>query len=199
MSQFQDVETDSEWPGVQVGIVAIGGAGISIFSHLKPQLPYPCRSVAIDLSQLALDRSTADHLILVGNGQLRPKRSDRVRFLARAAEAQIREAVDGLHFVFLLCGLGGMAGSYISPFVGELLRKMNILTVGAVTLPFPFESASRHAVARKGFVALRRYVDVVVPLNEEHGTATENVDEALHKSVQQRQVSFAAYSTQSGH
>jgi len=192
MSQLPETPSDDECEGLRVGIVAVGGAGISILTHLKPHFRFPSRSIAIDLNQLPLDRSKADHSILVGNGQLNPKRSDRVRFQARAAEAQIREATEGLHFVFLLCGLGGMAGSHITPFVADVLRRMNILATAAVVMPFAFESASHHAVARKGLTSLRNHVDAVFPLpgklDESKGDEALGLEEAIH----QRRTSFGA-------
>lgn len=176
----------------RIGIVAVGGAGISILTHLKPHFPFPSRSIAIDLNQLPLDRSNADHTILIGNGQLNPKRSDRVRFLARAAEAQIHEAAKGLHFVFLLCGLGGMAGSSITPFVADVLRRMNILTTAAVVMPFAFEGASRHAVARKGLMSLRNHVDAVFSLPGEVDEDNTNETLGLEEAIQQRRSAFRA-------
>lgn len=192
MSQLPEVPSEDEGEGLRVGIVAVGGAGISILTHLNPHFPFPSRSIAIDLNQLPLDRSKADHTILIGNGQLNPKRSDRVRFLARAAEAQIREAAEGLHFVFLLCGLGGMAGSYITPFVADVLRRMNILTTAAVVMPFAFESASRHAVARKGLTSLRNHVDAVFSLPSDFGADKGDEALGLEEAIQQRRTSFGA-------
>lgn len=192
MSQLPEVSSEDECEGFRVGIVAVGGAGISILTHLNPHFSFPSRSVAIDLNQLPLDRSKADHTILVGNGQLNPKRSDRVRFLARAAEAQIREAAEGLHFVFLLCGLGGMAGSYITPFVADVLRRMNILTTAAVVMPFAFESASRHAVARKGLASLGNHVDAVFSLPSDFGEDNGAEALGLEEAIQQRRTAFGA-------
>ena len=192
MSQLPQVPSEEECEGLRVGIVAVGGAGISILTHLNPHFPFPSRSIAIDLNQLPLDRSKADHKILVGNGQLNPKRSDRVCFLARAAEAQIREAAEGLHFVFLLCGLGGMAGSHITPFVADVLRQMNILTTATVVMPFAFESAARHAIARKGLAALRKHVDVVFPLPGKHEESNGGEALGLEEAIQQRRISFGA-------
>lgn len=192
MSQLPEVTPAGECDDFRVGIVAIGGAGISILTHLKPHFPFPSRSIAIDLNQLPLGRSNADHTILVGNGQLNPKRSDRVRFLAKAAEAQIRQAVEGLHFVFLLCGLGGMAGSYITPFVADVLRRMNILTTAAVVMPFSFDSAPRHAVARKGLDSLRDRVAVVFALPGNFDEHKEGVALGLEEAIQQRRTAFGA-------
>ena len=190
MSQLEELPLEDEHEGLHVGIVAVGGAGISILTHLKPHFPFPSRSIAIDLNQLSLDRSKADYTILVGNGQLNPKRSDRIRFLARAAEAPIREAVEGLHFVFLVCGLGGMAGSHITPFVANVLRWMNVQTTAAVILPFAFEGESRHAVARKGLASLRKHVDAVfrLPGDFEEGIGGEAL--GLEEAIQQRRTAF---------
>lgn len=192
MFQLPVVPSDGECEDFRVGIVAVGGAGISILTHLKPYFPFPSSSIAIDINQHPLDRSKADHTILVGNGQLNPKRSDRVRFLARVAEPQIREAAEGLHFVFLLCGLGGMAGSYITPFVADVFRRLNILTTAAVVMPFAFESASRHTVARKGLASLRNHVDAVFMLPGDSEERKEDEALALEEAIEQRRTSFSA-------
>lgn len=190
MSQSPEVPPEDECEGLRVGIVAIGGAGISILTHLKPHFPFPRRSIAIDLNQLPLKRSNADHTILVGKSQLNPKRSDRVRFLAKAVEARIRDAAEGLHLVFLLCGLGGMAGTYITPFVADVLRRMNILTTAAVVMPFAFEGASRHAVARKGLASLRNHVDAVFALPGVFEVGKDEEALGLEEAIQQRRTSF---------
>ena len=101
MSQLPEVPPENECEGIRVGIVAIGGAGISILTHLTPNFPFPSRSIAIDLNQLPLDRSNADHTILVGNGQLNPKRSDRVRFLAKAAKHESEK--QSMDFIWCFC------------------------------------------------------------------------------------------------
>lgn len=90
------------------------------------------------------------------------------------------------------CAAWGGAGSYITSFVADLLRRINILTTAAVVMPFAFEGASRHAGARKGLVLLRKHVDAVFPLSAD--IEDGKVDEALglEEAIQQRRTSFGA-------
>jgi cell division protein FtsZ len=64
--------------------------------------------------------------------------------------------------IFLTCGLGGGTGTGAAPVVAELARRMGILTVGIVTLPFSMEGHVRMRNAIEGLNNLRNYVDTLL-------------------------------------
>ena len=45
--------------------------------------------------------------------------------------------------VFITAGMGGGTGTGAAPVVAEIAKSLEILTVGVVTKPFPFEGQRR--------------------------------------------------------
>ena len=125
---------------LKIGVIAVGGAGISMVSTLRTDLPHLARFIAIDINKEALNRATADIKILVGDGANRPRRTDLARFLAQPVKAQIVDAVAGLDVVFLVAGMGGVAGSALSLTLADLLheRPEVLLSIGVPITPFAF-------------------------------------------------------------
>lgn len=174
---------------LKIGIVAVGGAGISIVSKLRAELPYLARFIAIDINKEALNRSTADIKILVGDGTNRPRRTDLARFLAQPVKAQIVDAVAGLDVVFLVAGMGGVAGSALSLTVADLLRARPeiLLSIGVPITPFAFEGQRRQRIAAIALNSLANRADCLIPLRNEalaepssgDGVLTSVLDQAL--------------------
>lgn len=74
---------------------------------------------------------------------------------------------DGTKMVFITAGMGGGTGTGAAPVIAEVASKMNILTVGIVTLPFSFEGKKKLEQAQIGIKALREHCDtVLVILND---------------------------------
>ena len=59
--------------------------------------------------------------------------------LNKGSKEEIAEAIKGANMVFITAGMGGGTGTGAAPVVAEIAKSMNILTVGVVTKPFPFE------------------------------------------------------------
>lgn len=74
---------------------------------------------------------------------------------------------DGTKMVFITAGMGGGTGTGAAPIIAEVASKLNILTVGIVTLPFSFEGKKKLEQAQVGIKALREHCDtVLVILND---------------------------------
>ena len=64
--------------------------------------------------------------------------------------------------VFLTCGLGGGTGTGSVPIIAEIAKKLGILTVAIVTLPFTMEGQQRYENAMMGLEALEGLVDTLI-------------------------------------
>jgi cell division protein FtsZ len=94
---------------------------------------------------------------------------------------------DGTKMLFITAGMGGGTGTGAAPIIAEIASKMNILTVGIVTLPFSFEGKKKYLQAQNGIEILREHCDtVLVILNDRMkdlfsdlnlGTAFEKADQ----------------------
>jgi len=141
-------------------------------SYLAERLPNLGRTIAINTHAGALHRGNADRKILVGDIQDEPISTNAARRLvvrrsARSAIPGITEAVAGLDMVLLVAGMGGVAGTEISPIVAQVLREQNIFTVGFPILPFDFEGQRRCDIARLGAAELGRHVHSLYPIFNE--------------------------------
>ena len=69
--------------------------------------------------------------------------------------------------VFITAGMGGGTGTGAAPVVAEIAKSMDILTVGVVTKPFPFEGKRRMRHAEMGIENLKEKVDTLVIIPNE--------------------------------
>jgi len=90
---------------------------------------------------------------------------------------KIKEALTGLHLLFLTAGMGGGTGTGAAPVVAKLAKEMGILTVGVVSKPFNFEGTRRMKTAEQGIIELQKYVDtlIVIPNQNLYRIATEKM------------------------
>jgi len=82
-----------------------------------------------------------------------------------AAEENIEELKDVLKtadIVFLTAGLGGGTGSGAMPVVADLAKKLGVLAIGIVTLPFSFEGKKRKKIAQESLEAIEKAVNTLV-------------------------------------
>ena len=74
---------------------------------------------------------------------------------------------DGTKMVFITAGMGGGTGTGAAPIVAGVAKKMNILTVGIVTIPFLFEGVKKIIQALKGVEEIKQNVDALLVINNE--------------------------------
>jgi cell division protein FtsZ len=64
--------------------------------------------------------------------------------------------------VFVTAGMGGGTGTGAAPYVAELSKRLDILTVGVVTRPFEFEGPKRKRNAQSGLDLLAEKTDTLI-------------------------------------
>lgn len=185
-----------------IRVVGIGGAGGNIISRMRKKNKNTLQGIeyiAINTDAQDLKNASADKKIQIGKSLTRGMGAGMNPDLGkRAAEenkSEIAEAVEGADIVFVTGGLGGGTCTGASPVVAEVIRDLDILTIGMVTKPFNFEGTKRMSVAQQGLGKLTDQVDslVVVP-NDRVFTviskdtpvqeAFEYVDDVLNYAVQ---------------
>ena len=67
--------------------------------------------------------------------------------------------------IFITAGMGGGTGTGAAPIIAKMAKKLNILTVGIVTMPFQFEGKMRCEQAQIGIENLRNEVDSLIVIN----------------------------------
>jgi cell division protein FtsZ len=153
------------WNYPKIGLIAVGGISRSILGDLAGELPYLRRTIAINTDLHSLQQVKADRRIWLGHGTEPSQDPQSTRLLAQSAMPEIIDAVSGLDMVMLAVGLGGAAGTGVAPFVAQVLREQDILTLGFAVSPFSFEGKRRLENARWGRSELGSHLNALIPVS----------------------------------
>jgi len=151
-----------------VRIFAVGNAGDALLGALTPAEFAGAESVAINTDAAALAASSATVKIHLENKLFRGLGSggdpERAKALADEQFTTLKSACEGANVVFILAGLGGGAGSGISPVLAKAAHEAGALVLAFVTLPFECEGNRREAQAHGALEALKAAADGVICL-----------------------------------
>ncbi|MCX7693800.1 cell division protein FtsZ [Tepidimonas taiwanensis] len=178
------IEVEEFNRGTQIKVIGVGGGGSNAVEHMIQSRVQGVEFICANTDAQALARSSAHRLIQLGRTGLGAgSKPDKGREAALMAEADIREAIEGAHMLFITAGMGGGTGTGAAPVIARMAKEMGILTVGVVTKPFDWEGGRRMANAEEGLAELEQNVDsLIVVLNDKlHEELGEDVtqDEAF--------------------
>ena len=152
----------------RVRIFGVGNAGLTMLGLLSRAEFAAAELVAVNTEAGALAASPATVKIHLENKLLRGLGSggdpDRGRALAEEQFATLQNACDGARIIFILAGLGGGAGSGISPVLARAAHEAGALVLAFVTVPFACEGNRREAQAQQGLEQLKAAADGVICL-----------------------------------
>ena len=162
----EDLRKILETRKAEIKVVGVGGAGNNTISRLMQVGIVGAEIIAMNTDAQDLLYSDADKKVLLGKDITRglgagadPKMGGEA---ARESREDVKDALKGADLVFITCGLGGGTGTGAAPVVAEIAKKMNILTVGIVTLPFSMEGRVRMANAQAGLEELQKFADTII-------------------------------------
>lgn len=163
-----DVETQQF---AQIKVIGCGGGGNNAVNRMILNGLKNVEFIAINTDKQALALSHASQKIQIGDKLTKglgagadPEIGQKA---AEESEDEIAEAVKGADMVFITAGMGGGTGTGAAPVVAEITKSMDILTVGVVTKPFPFEGRKRMIHAETGIENLKDRVDTLVTIPNE--------------------------------
>ena len=151
-----------------VKFFGVGNAGVTLLDAVNTPEFAGANFIAIntDASSLAASAATVKfHLeskLLRGLGS--GGDADRGRALAEEQFPTLKSACEGANVVFILAGLGGGAGSGISPVLARAAREAGALVLAFVTLPFDCEGNRRENQAQQSLEQLKSAADGVICL-----------------------------------
>ena len=181
----------------QIKVVGAGGAGNNTITRLMQVGIVGAETVAINTDAQDLLYTDADKKVLIGRELTSglgaggdPKLGMEA---ARESKEDIKKALQGADMVFLTCGEGGGTGTGSLPVVAEVAKRMGILSVAIVTLPFSMEGKRRMENAMEGLENLEDQVDTMIVIPNDKlleivpdvslGTAFKICDEILVNAV----------------
>lgn len=150
----------------KVKVFGVGGGGNNTIARMMEIGVKGADLVAINTDAQDLLYTSASHKILIGKeltfglgAGSDPKIGQEA---AKENESEIRKRMHGANLIFITCGLGGGTGTGASPVIAEIAKKLGILTIAVVTLPFSIEGNRRWENAILGLERLEDLVDTLI-------------------------------------
>jgi cell division protein FtsZ len=153
---------------IAIKIFGVGNAGVSMMQRLVDGGFNGVEFVAVNTDPASLLGSSATQKIHLETKLLRGMGTggdpERGQAAAQEAEAKLKEVCQGAGMIFIIAGLGGGAGTGVSPVLARVAREAGAVALGFVTTPFDCEGRRRQNVAQDGLEALREAADAVICL-----------------------------------
>ncbi len=151
-----------------IKVVGVGGAGVILADAMNSGEFAGATFAVIDTDAQSLAASSAAVKIHLETKLLRGLGTggdpERGRALAEEHFPVLQSACDDADVVFIVAGLGGGAGSGISPVLARAAREAGAIVFAFVTLPFAAEFGRREEQARQGLEQLKGIADGVICL-----------------------------------
>lgn len=150
----------------RIKVVGCGGAGNNTISRISEMGVLGAETLAVNTDAQDLLKAKASKKILIGKDVTKGLGAGSNPALGREAakesEQEIKQSLKGAQMVFLTCGLGGGTGTGSIPVIAEVTKKLGILTVAIVTVPFTIEGKQRIINAKEGLERLEGLVDTLI-------------------------------------
>ena len=181
----------------RIKVVGCGGAGNNTINRMSEVGIKGIMTIAINTDAQDLLYTSADKKFLIGKELTQglgagsnPRLGEEA---ARENEHDLKKLMTGSDMIFVTCGLGGGTGTGSAPFIAQLAKKMGILSVGIVTMPFMMEGAHRRENAMIGLDKLEQSINTLIVIPNDKllelaphlplQTAFKVADEILTNSV----------------
>jgi len=152
-----------------IKVIGVGGGGGNAVNHMYKEGIHDVSFVLCNTDAQALNDSPVPvHLQLGKEGLGAGNRPAKAREAAEESIDDIREMLsDGTRMTFITAGMGGGTGTGAAPVIARESKKLGILTVGIVTIPFKFEGKKKIDQALDGVEEMAKNVDALLVINNE--------------------------------
>ena len=152
-----------------IKVIGVGGGGCNAVRNMYNEGVEGVSYAVLNTDSQSLSRSPVPVKLMLGESGLGAGADpDKGK---KEAETNIKDIErlldDGTKMVFVTAGMGGGTGTGAAPVVAGVAKKMGLLTVGVVTIPFYFEKKRKIIKALKGVEELRKNVDALLIVNNE--------------------------------
>ena len=152
-----------------IKVIGVGGGGCNAVRNMYNEGVEGVTYAVCNTDSQSLSRSPVPVKIMLGSSGLGAGANPELGKLeAENNIADIEKLLsDGTQMVFVTAGMGGGTGTGAAPVVASVAKKMGLLTVGVVTIPFYFEKKRKIIKALKGVEEMRKNVDALLIVNNE--------------------------------
>ena len=149
-------------------IFGVGSAGVGLLEAINSEDFAGAGFAAVNTDASSLAASSAALKIHLETKLLRGLGTggdpERGRAIAEEQFATLKTACEGADVIFIVAGLGGGAGSGISPVLARAAKETGALVLAFVTLPFSCEGSRRQQQAQQSLQQLKSVADGVICL-----------------------------------
>jgi len=150
----------------RIKVIGIGGAGNNTINRISEIGVSGAETIAVNTDAQDLLKVYADRKVLIGkeltNGLGAGSDPEVGKESAEESEQDLKNLLRNSHMVFITCGLGGGTGTGAAPVIADIAKKLGVLTVAIVTLPFTMEGQRRFENAITGLEKLEGLVDTLI-------------------------------------
>ena len=152
-----------------IKVIGVGGGGCNAVRNMYLEGVEGVTYAVCNTDSQSLSRSPVPVKMMLGASGLGAGANPELgRTEAEMNIADIEKLLsDGTKMVFVTAGMGGGTGTGAAPVIAGVAKKMGMLTVGVVTIPFYFEKKRKIIKALKGVDELRKNVDAILIVNNE--------------------------------
>jgi cell division protein FtsZ len=152
-----------------IKVVGVGGGGCNAVRNMYEAKVEGVTYAVCNTDSQSLSRSPVPVKIMLGASGLGAGGNPEMgRSEAETNVGDIERLLsDGTKMVFVTAGMGGGTGTGAAPVVAGIAKRMGLLTVGVVTIPFYFEKKRKIIKALKGVEEMRKNVDALLIVNNE--------------------------------
>ena len=149
---------------INIKVMGIGGMGINFVNFMITSKVKNVEYITIDTDSENSNTSRAEQKIFLDTGVPKCGRelAERVAF---QCEKQFHDLLKGTNILFLISGIGGAAGSGITPVILEIAKKLRIFTISIIARPFYLEGFETLKTANTGMKKIEKNTNslIVIP------------------------------------
>lgn len=159
---------------IRIKVVGVGGGGNSVLLRLaEDRIPgIELLGVNTEAKQLSLLKDAGIEILQIGERLTKGRGTGGVAEIgAKAAEsdmARLEQALKDADLVFVTAGMGGGVGTGAAPVIAQIVKKLGMLSIGVVTVPFSFEGKRKLRVAEEGIEAMREQMDALLVVHNDN-------------------------------
>lgn len=152
-----------------IKVIGVGGGGCNAVNNMYREGIVNVTFAVCNTDSQSLQKSPVSVKLPLGDSGLGAGSDPEVgREAAQSSIDLIHQLLDdGTKMAFITAGMGGGTGTGAAPIIAGEAKRMGILTIGIVTIPFYFEKKKKIIKALQGVEAMRKNVDALLIINNE--------------------------------
>ncbi|MCK5718307.1 MAG: cell division protein FtsZ [Thiomargarita sp.] len=176
---FEIIESQTQ--NTLIKVIGVGGGGGNAVDQMVKSNIEGVEFICANTDAQVLKNATAQTILQIGTDLTKGLGAGGNPKIGQQAALEDRERIlatlEGAEMLFITAGMGGGTGTGAAPVIAQIAKELEILTVGVITRPFPFEGMQRATIADAGIKELMQHVDalIIIPNEKLLNTLDQNI------------------------